>query len=35
MGRRARAVWEEKYRPESHVSALVAHYEKLQKEVRL
>jgi len=34
MGRRAREVWEEKFRPERHLSALVAHYEKLQKEVR-
>lgn len=33
MGRRAREVWEEKFRPEAHLAALVAHYEKLQKEV--
>lgn len=32
MGRRARAAWEEKFRPERHLAALVAHYEKLQKE---
>jgi hypothetical protein len=34
MGRRAREAWEERFRPERHLSALVAHYEKLQKEVR-
>lgn len=34
MGRRARAAWEEKFRPESHLAALVAHYERLQKEAR-
>jgi len=35
MGRRAREVWEAKFRPEHHLAALVAHYEKLQREVRL
>ena len=35
MGRRAREVWEEKFRPERHVAALVEHYEKLREEVRL
>jgi glycosyltransferase involved in cell wall biosynthesis len=35
MGRRAREVWEQKFRPEQHISALVAHYEKLHKEVCL
>jgi glycosyltransferase involved in cell wall biosynthesis len=31
MGRRAYEVWREKFRPENHVPALVAHYEILQK----
>jgi len=35
MGRRAREVWEAKFRPEHHLAALVAHYEKLQREVLL
>ncbi len=34
MGRRAREVWEEKFRPEKYLSALVAHYEKLCGEAR-
>lgn len=34
MGKRAREVWEEKFRPQHHLSALVAHYEKLHREVR-
>lgn len=32
MGRRAHEVWREKFRPENHLNALVAHYEMLQKE---
>jgi glycosyltransferase involved in cell wall biosynthesis len=32
MGRRAREVWQSKFRPENHLNALVAHYEKVQKE---
>lgn len=32
MGRRAHEVWREKFRPEHHLNALVAHYEKVQKE---
>jgi glycosyltransferase involved in cell wall biosynthesis len=32
MGRRAREVWQSKFRPENHLNALVAHYEKMQKE---
>ncbi len=31
LGRRAHEVWREKFRPENHVAALVAHYEMLQK----
>lgn len=31
MGRRAKEVWREKFRPENHLAALVAHYEMLQK----
>jgi glycosyltransferase involved in cell wall biosynthesis len=31
MGRRAQEVWREKFRPENHLAALVAHYEMLQK----
>ena len=31
MGRRAHEVWQEKFRPENHLAALVAHYEMLQK----
>jgi glycosyltransferase involved in cell wall biosynthesis len=31
MGRRAYEVWREKFRPENHLPALVAHYEILQK----
>jgi glycosyltransferase involved in cell wall biosynthesis len=33
MGRRARQMWEERFRPEAHLRALVAHYEKLCREV--
>lgn len=32
MGRKAHEVWREKFRPENHLNALVAHYEKVQKE---
>jgi glycosyltransferase involved in cell wall biosynthesis len=35
LGKRAREVWEEKFRPQHHLSALVAHYEKLQKDICL
>jgi glycosyltransferase involved in cell wall biosynthesis len=31
LGRRAHEVWREKFRPENHLAALVAHYEMLQK----
>lgn len=33
MGRRARQVWGEKFLPENHLKALVAHYEKVAGEV--
>ena len=33
MGRRAQEVWEKKFRPERHIDALIAHYEKLRAEV--
>lgn len=33
MGRRARQIWEERFRPEAHLRALVANYEKLCREV--
>jgi len=34
MGRKARAVWEKKFRPENHLNALVANYENVQKEAQ-
>jgi glycosyltransferase involved in cell wall biosynthesis len=33
LGRRAREVWQEKFRPERHTTALLAHYEKVLAEV--
>jgi glycosyltransferase involved in cell wall biosynthesis len=33
LGRRAQEVWADKFRPEAHISALVAHYEMLQSSV--
>lgn len=32
MGRRARDVWDRKFRPEGHIAALVTHYERLRGE---
>jgi glycosyltransferase involved in cell wall biosynthesis len=32
MGRRARDVWRERFRPEHHLAALVAHYNRLREE---
>jgi glycosyltransferase involved in cell wall biosynthesis len=32
MGRRSREVWSAKFRPEEHIKALLAHYEKLREE---
>jgi glycosyltransferase involved in cell wall biosynthesis len=32
LGRRAREVWQEKFRPERHIAALQAHYESLRGE---
>lgn len=31
LGRRAREVWQENFRPERHIAALIAHYEALRK----
>ncbi len=33
LGHRAREVWQEKFRPERHITALLAHYEKLREAV--